>query len=311
MPYELEPQEPFGPGLRRILSEQLDDAAKELSGASDDWEEAVHEARKGVKKCRAVLRLARPSIGPLYGEANTALRDIGRSLSDVRDDRVLVGTVDQLAEAFPEQAAGQAFERVRRSLEERANRSMEQAVAERLHERTAERLRRVGAPAAKGPWEEPGWKFVEGGLRREYARGRDAFDSARDKPGGAAVHAWRKRVKDHWYHLRLLRAAWSPVLRKTAKVAHDLSDLLGDEHDLVVLQQTLRAANGWAPDDARLLSSLADRRRAEVFVAAEPMGRHLYAEKPARFTARIRAYWKIARAEAEGRVDLEPHSAAG
>jgi len=87
------------PGARAaaVLLEQMKDAAGGLEHTSGlDLEEAIHEARKGLKKCRAVLRLARSSIGPVYGEGNSQLRDIGRSLSEVRDAPVLVSTLDEL-----------------------------------------------------------------------------------------------------------------------------------------------------------------------------------------------------------------------
>jgi len=97
MSFELIGAEPLGPGLRRILLDEAGAAATGLeSGAGTDLDEAAHEARRSLKKCRAVLRLARPSIGPLYGEANAHLREVGRSLSDVRDQRVLVSTLESL-----------------------------------------------------------------------------------------------------------------------------------------------------------------------------------------------------------------------
>jgi CHAD domain-containing protein len=314
MSYKLGPQEPFGPGLRRVLLEGIEDAVHQLEGARDsNWEEAVHEARKSIKKSRAALRLARPSIGPLYGQANSALRDVGRSLSEVRDGRVIVNTLDGLSEAFPERAGDQSFARVRRTLVERRDRATRQAMAEHLPEQAAQRTRRVAALVARGPWEEAGWDFIDGGLRRAYRRGRSALAAAVDDPRGETVHAWRKRVKDRWYHMRLLKAGWPPVLKKDAKEAHSLSDLLGDEHDLVVLQETLEAdaGDGWDRADARFLSSLAGRRRAELLAAAVPLGRRLYAEKPSPFTSRIRRYWRFARAEATGQGGEGLHTAVG
>jgi CHAD domain-containing protein len=314
MSYTLEPQEPFGPGLRRVLMEEIEDAAQELEGASDsDWEEAVHDARKSIKKCRAALRLARTSIGPLYGQANTALRDIGRSLSEVRDGRVLVNTLDGLAEAFPERAADESFGRVGRTLVERRDRETRQAMAERLPQQASERTRRVAALISSGSWDGRWWEFIDDGLRREYRRGRSALAEAVDDPRGETVHAWRKRVKDRWYHMRLLKGGWPPVLKKEAKEAHSLSDLLGDEHDLVVLQETLEAdaGDGWDPADVLRISSLAGERRAELLAAAAPLGRRLYAEKPSRFASRIRRYWDSARAEAAGRGDEGLRTAVG
>src|SRR5690348_1990177 len=100
MSYVLDPGEPLGDGLRRILMEETLGAAQGLEQASEStWIEAVHEARKSVKKSRAIVRLVRRPLGALSGEVNANLRDIGRDLSEVRDANVLVATADTLAGA--------------------------------------------------------------------------------------------------------------------------------------------------------------------------------------------------------------------
>jgi CHAD domain-containing protein len=311
MGYVLEQAEPLGPGLRRILLEETVGAAEGLERASEsDWEEAVHEARKTLKKSRAIVRLTRSAMGPLYGEANALLRDIGRSLSVVRDAGVVVTTIDKLAEAARESATGEMIAPVRRVLVDRRGRVTDEAMADRLQERAARGIRRASALLTKVSWERVEWQVVETGLRREYGRGRSALRAARRDPEGEATHEWRKRVKDHWYHLRLLRKGWSPVLKRPAKAAHELSDLLGDEHDLTVLAEDLRANSGtlWEPARAEFIAAMAERRRGELFGDAVPLGRRLYAEKPARFTARIRRYWEVM--DSQTGVELG-HTAAG
>jgi CHAD domain-containing protein len=296
MGYVLEQAEPLGPGLRRILLEETAGAAEGLERASEsDWEEAVHEARKSLKKSRAIVRLTRSAMGPLYGEANALLRGVGRSLSVVRDAGVMVTTIDKLAEAAREPATGEVIEPVRGVLVDLRGRVTDEAMTDRLQERVARGIRRASALLTKVSWERVDWQVVEAGLRREYGRGRSALRAARRDPGGEATHEWRKRVKDHWYHLRLLRRGWSPVLKRTAKAAHELSDLLGDEHDLAVLAEDLRANSGtlWEPARAEFIAAMAERKRGELFGEAVPFGRRLYAEKPPRFTARIRRYWEV------------------
>ena len=49
------------------------------------------------------------------------------------------------------------------------------------------------------------------------------------------VHEWRKRTKDAGYHVRLLRDAAPSILEPLEDRFHDLSDALGDAHDLVVI----------------------------------------------------------------------------
>ena len=84
-----------------------------------------------------------------------------------------------------------------------------------------------------------GWKLVAPGLDTAYGEGREAFAALGDSPGFDAVHDLRKRGKDLWYQVRLLRDAWEPVLEATAEEIHDFTDLLGDHHDLAVLAEDL------------------------------------------------------------------------
>lgn len=64
MAYRLRPGEPVSDGLRRSAREQLDQAIDELSTrVGDDPVDAVHEARKALKKARSLLRLGRATLG--------------------------------------------------------------------------------------------------------------------------------------------------------------------------------------------------------------------------------------------------------
>jgi hypothetical protein len=56
--YRLLPREPVDAGMRRVLAAQVDDAVGQLRGeAGTEPAEAIHEARKDVKKIRSALRL--------------------------------------------------------------------------------------------------------------------------------------------------------------------------------------------------------------------------------------------------------------
>src|SRR5438552_3388429 len=58
--YRLLKDEPVGPGIRRVLKAQVDDAVEQLRGeAGNEPAEAIHEARKDMKKIRSALRLVR------------------------------------------------------------------------------------------------------------------------------------------------------------------------------------------------------------------------------------------------------------
>ena len=62
--YRLKEDEPLPDGIARVARGRIDHAIDELRGKTDSTPvEAVHEARKDMKKLRALLRLARGELG--------------------------------------------------------------------------------------------------------------------------------------------------------------------------------------------------------------------------------------------------------
>ena len=113
------------------------------------------------------------------------------------------------------------------------------------------------------PLETDSWKLIEAGIFQSYRRGRRAMRSVRADPGAENVHEWRKRAKDLWYQLRIVRDAWPALLGATADQVHELADLLGDHHDLAVLAEDLEDREGIDARDAlRGLDQRSGRQRS-------------------------------------------------
>jgi inorganic pyrophosphatase len=102
--FELKHDESLRKNIQRIARKQMDNALECLAGPREGSPvEAVHEARKSFKRIRAVLCLVRPVIDDqAYREENTCFRDVGRPLTEVRDAKILVETLDGIAEHFKE-----------------------------------------------------------------------------------------------------------------------------------------------------------------------------------------------------------------
>ena len=95
MTYRLKAKESVPKGIKRIASEQTEKAISELA-ATDELgiDEAVHQARKRLKKTRAVIRLVRDRLGKkTYKRENSHLRDLGGSLAGLRDAQVRIETL--------------------------------------------------------------------------------------------------------------------------------------------------------------------------------------------------------------------------
>jgi hypothetical protein len=117
--------------------------------------------------------------------------------------------------------------------------------------------------------------------------------AALDEPTDAHFHEWRKRVKDHWYHVRLLRNLWPRVLDAYRREVKALSEALGDDHDLALLGPVVLGEPDAFGDPAaveRFLEFLAIRRR-ELQDQARLLGRRIYAEKPRLLVSRFESRW--------------------
>jgi CHAD domain-containing protein len=297
--YQLEPDETVSSEIRRCATTQLDRAVAELTdGVDADPEEAVHAARKAIKKERSLLRLARGSVGNRRRRReNDALRQAARKLSAARDAEALLATLDDLSRRYVGQLPEQTFTAVRASFERRRDAEREQLDGSDLTARVAAELSAVRARIDDWKLTEDGWSGLEAGLRRSYSDGRTAFESVQDDRSGADWHQWRKRVKDLWYQERLLSGVAGPACAGQAKDAHRLADLLGDDHDLVVLRQALTGEASHTAADLDAIAALIDHRQQELRRQALQLGARVYAEKPEAFVRRMRAMWQAGRGQ--------------
>jgi CHAD domain-containing protein len=296
--YRLKRKEPAAGGIRRIAVGRATSALEHLrmEAGDADTAEAVHEARKDLKKLRAVLRLVRDELGPeVYRRENDRFRDAGRELAGARDAEVKLATLDTLAERFDDDFPRAEVEPLVDVLTEERETLIRRLEADGKpggpRALAAERVSSGRAAIADWPLGSGGLALVEPGLKRTYRRGRRRFADVREDASAENVHEWRKRVKDLWYHLRLLRNAWPEVVGTTSDEAHELADLLGDHHDLAVLAEDIAGRELSKSGGISTLPRLIARRQSELLDDALELGRRIYAEKPRAFTKRLGAYW--------------------
>jgi CHAD domain-containing protein len=280
--YRLEPGEPLPDGITRVARGRIGHAIDELRGKSDSTpEQAVHEARKDMKKLRALLGLARGELGePAFARENACFRDAARELAGVRDADVMLATLKEL-----DMPAGVARELRRQLTDQHAERRADGR--EEPARRVVAILKEARVRIGDWPLGRDSFEAVADGLERSYRRGRREFRAARGDPSTAALHQWRKRVKELWYHHTLLRCAWPPVMAAFGDQAHELSDRLGDDHDLAMLAGWVAENVGEEPE----LDEAVQRRRAQLQGEAFALGERLYAEKPSAYLRRLERLW--------------------
>jgi CHAD domain-containing protein len=294
--YRLRADEYLPDGIRRIARGQLHNAHEELSGASPrQFGDAVHETRKGLKRLRASVRLARDGIGEeTYERENAAFRTAGQRLSAGRDAQVLLETIDSLSERFADELPARVTAVLRSRLED--ERKDAEAAAQHDEAGTAAVLNALEG----GLTRTPAWTFdnddfgaLSPGLRRIYGRGRKRMRAARKDPSAENLHEWRKRVKDLWHASQIVRPAQPKRLERVSRRAHKLADLLGDGHDLSMLRAYVETHPQCFENQAskKALLAVIDRRSDALLDKALDLGRRLYKRSPKRFVRKIERGW--------------------
>ena len=231
MSYRLDTGLPLADAVRRVADEQTGRAMAAIRDHDRPVGGRVHELRKCVKKVRALLRLARAGF-PEFRKVNRSYRDVARRLASHRDARVMY---DLAVDLVDEQASLPLL----RWFEARVS------LAEELALPALEEAHDAFAALQSGidDWvlDELGPGHVMHGLSRTLRVVHKRSDRITGNSGDKKAHEWRKRVKDHWYHLRLLRDVLEKEDRERLKRFGELGELIGDAHDRWVLAGEINA----------------------------------------------------------------------
>jgi CHAD domain-containing protein len=302
MAFHLLRNESVEEGMRRIVSEQVASAIAEIEDTELDPHETVHQVRKRCKKIRGAIRLVRqPACEDTYQFENEWFREAARNLSFVRDAEAMREAYDKLLDTFDEQGDRQAFDSIREALLQRRQRVAEdQGHLEEGLSTFLTAMHQAQERVASWSLGNAGFAAIEPGLLKTYTRGRKAMIEAYHTPSDEQFHEWRKRVKYYRYHNRLLQELWKPVLTTNWEQVKELSDLLGDDHDLGVFRQTLLAnpKEFGCKRDIQVFLGLLDRRRGQLHNQAKTLGGYVFAEKPKHLGRRLCRYWQVWHGEA-------------
>ena len=296
MAFELKRKEKVPQGIRRVACERMEKAIEVLNGRRKSVSDnAVHDARKRFKQVRGALRMVRKELGgKRFDRENRVFRDSGRPLSEVRDAKVMVDTLGELAKQFRGKLRPDSFKSLRAALNARRRDVRKRVLKKGSTTRSIlSTVKKASKRVENWPLQRKGWKAIAAGLRRTYRQGRDAMQDANRDGSDLSYHEWRKRTKDLRYALELLACAWPQTIQPMAQEAHHLTDLLGDDHDLAVLQEIAAHELKDASSDKEqtLLKSLVAQRRADLQKEAHELGSKIYEENEDQFIDRLHGYW--------------------
>lgn len=271
--------------LRKTLLREFGDAVQMAKDAVVDVDQgatsAVHSARKGLRRARAVLAMVAGSLPKSERRAvGKALREARRALSTIRDHAVAPETLGALALGEEDRAtAKRVLDNAAEALPATAE------IRQLLAESAARAAAQAEALEAALPAEIDLDTALDG-IRQIYREARNARRLA--KRSDRWFHAWRRRSKELAYQLQLIAAHAGARLSAIHSEVAGITDALSPGVDLIMVHEFV-ATYGQGISDADLdhLRTAIDAQLSDLTKDGRKAGRDTYSQRPRKFAKRL------------------------
>lgn len=226
---------PQGPGLAL-----RDYGLAELAVAIDSFalrgshvHEGVHQARKAIRRTRAMLSLGESALGPGAKLIDRELRDANRRTSSLRDAHALVETLDRLRTKARDDATRTALDQARRIAVRRRTAMARQPGFTGALQHEQAMVVTLRAALSGLPWEMVSTTLATDAMAAAEQRAAAARQRACARDDAEAWHRWRRRMRRISQQHRAVAAAGLPV--HDAEFDKNMTEQLGVLQDLNLL----------------------------------------------------------------------------
>ncbi|HEX4138940.1 MAG TPA: CHAD domain-containing protein [Candidatus Methylacidiphilales bacterium] len=246
----------FARVLRRIAAR-----AENLSGdMRTSAEDVIHEVRLLIKRVRALLWFARPSLArTIEAEARTQLRKAAQLLAGRRDLTAAQTTFEKMLDEIDSTRERQAVEKTSQVLRARngtADGHTRENIGKAVKLLCDELDDFAQAVERSGKWPSA-TKRTEKAFRVMRKTGK----KARRTKDNADFHAWRKKAKRLLYLLEMQDGEATRRHKRMLERVYKLQSTLGDDHDCVVTAQQLPGPTDCGTVAREVTKLLGERQR--------------------------------------------------
>jgi len=220
-------------GLRRAATSEVHTALTSIQTLPPM--EAIHEFRRATKRLRALLRIGMHLHDEQSETLNNHFRYLASKASAVRDLAVRIRLIEKIKGKISRPDELRFCER----LEERWKTQLELFNMDSLKANLANGLRTALRLLPTYPGIDISKDDLECVLKKACTKAKNARKKALKARTPKNLHCWRKRTKTECNLRHLLSKTVKPSSKARLKPLKRLGDLLGSDHDLVLLEENL------------------------------------------------------------------------
>jgi len=263
------PEETVKQGFVRLLGQLMVEARRPPDETAS---ESVHEMRVLIKRVRALLWFANPTLPALKLEqAKSQLRKASHLLAPQRDLAVMKSVLKKLSHKTSNLSDKKTLIAVSQNQDQRqadnkkSAQSLQKAIA--ILRKTIKQIEHVAK--TKSQWPSPSAR-----LAKAFRATQKAERKALRHEEPAQFHDWRKKAKRLLYQLQMMQTVPG---KRIIKQVDKLQEKLGNYHDSVIVQDRLKRN---CPDNmpqliARYCVKFLDKRKKRLCKKARTLARHL------------------------------------
>lgn len=266
--------------LRESIVNQLTNSFTLENDSSASDEVRVHELRKAVKRSRALLRLLKPALDEsFFYDIDEMLGKSARLLADQREAtvnlRTFINLIHSSADSLPQELKNTILDGLSQKIDHSYN-SLPNDFADQLHASLL-LLKQVKDKMEKIPLQHIESNNILLLIKNTYQKTAKLYDDARYSLETEIIHKWRRYTKHLLFQLKLSPFHRNLGTRKMISLLEDLSDTLGNEHDLAIMEEYLQENFNLGKDEQQKIHLIVSKERSKLQKYAFAMGQKLFA----------------------------------
>jgi CHAD domain-containing protein len=250
---------------------QIDSAINQSVDSVIPSDELVFELRKNTKRIKALFQLLKPILEQSeYYQLEENISQAGRILSEQRDASVQLDTLHHLINSHKHHFSAVVIKHLQNTLQSSmmevfsnnneafSNRTLQYAIL----------LQKVKQQLGSCVIEPVDNSYFFAMIKKSYHNAMNYFDHVKYRSETEIVHSWRKSLKKLLLQLKFSPIVPSRYSDESAKSLDRLTEILGNEHDLAVLENHISSDSELSTDEInRFLRIISSERNKLTYEA--------------------------------------------